>query len=150
MTRPNPADVKTCAQSCAAANVRRASRAVTKLYGQFMAETGLEPTQYSLLVACSLTGVATVSKLADFFVMDRSALARNLAILEKRGLLKVKPGEDRRTRNVALTPFGEATLANAMPHWREAQDMVETRFGAERLRKLLTELRALMEVTTKS
>ena len=52
----DPALVRLCAQNCAAANVRRASRAVTKLYGQFMAATGLEPTQYSLLVACALTG----------------------------------------------------------------------------------------------
>lgn len=150
MTAPDPADIKACAQTCAAANVRRASRAVTKLYGQFMATTGLEPTQYSLLVACSLTGGATVSKLADVFVMDRSALARNLAIMEKRGLVKIRPGEDRRTRKVALTPFGESTLANAMPHWRAAQDMVEECFGAERLQQLLVELRALMQVAAPS
>ncbi|BDV33387.1 MarR family winged helix-turn-helix transcriptional regulator [Methylocystis iwaonis] len=147
MTAPDPADVKACAQSCAAANVRRTSRAVTRLYGQFMAETGLEPTQYSLLVACSLTGGVTVSKLAEFFVMDRSALARNLAVMQKRGLVKVRPGEDRRTRKVALTPFGESTLANAMPHWREAQDAVEKQFGAERLQKLLSELRELMKAS---
>jgi len=143
----DPTLVRTCAQNCAAANVRRASRAVTKLYGQFMAATGLEPTQYSLLVACALTGGATVSKLADAFVMDRSALARNLAIMEKRGLVKVRPGEDRRTRRVSLTPFGESTLANAMPHWRAAQGSVEERFGAERLQKLLGELRDLMKLT---
>jgi len=150
MAELNPADVRACAQSCAAANVRRASRAVTKLYGQFMAATGLEPTQYSLLVACSLTGGATVSKLAEAFVMDRSALARNLAIMQKRGLVKVKPGEDRRTRKVTLTPFGETTLANAMPHWREAQGAVETQFGAERLQKLLSELRELMKAAAKA
>ncbi len=150
MSRLDPADVKACAQTCAAANVRRASRAVTKLYGQFMAATGLEPTQYTLLVACSLTGGATVSKLADAFVMDRSALARNLAVMEKRGLVKVKPGEDRRTRKVTLTPFGESTLANAMPHWREAQSAVEKRFGAERLQKLLSELRDLMAIAVET
>ncbi|WP_457795748.1 MarR family winged helix-turn-helix transcriptional regulator [Methylocystis sp. S23] len=150
MAELNPADVKACARNCAAANVRRASRAVTKLYGQFMAATGLEPTQYSLLVACSLTGGATVSKLADAFVMDRSALARNLAIMQKRGLVKVKPGEDRRTRKVTLTPFGESTLANAMPLWREAQEAVETQFGAERLQRLLSELRELMKATAKA
>jgi DNA-binding MarR family transcriptional regulator len=149
MSTLDPVEVKACSQSCAAANVRRASRAVTKLYGKFMAATGLEPTQYSLLVACSLTGGATVSKLAEAFVMDRSALARNLAIMQKRGLLKVKPGEDRRTRKVTLTSFGEATLANAMPHWRKAQSAVEKSFGAERLQNLLAELRALMAATTK-
>ncbi|MEF3367187.1 MarR family winged helix-turn-helix transcriptional regulator [Methylocystis sp. 9N] len=148
MAGPDPIEVKACAQNCVAANVRRASRAITRHYGQFMAATGLEPTQYSLLVACSLTGGATVSKLAEAFVTDRSALARNLAILEKRGLVKVKQGEDRRTRKVALTPFGEATLANALPHWREAQSSVEAKFGAERLQKLLSELRALMAATS--
>ncbi|MGJ0509940.1 MAG: MarR family winged helix-turn-helix transcriptional regulator [Methylocystis sp.] len=150
MSPPDPADVGACAQSCAAANVRRASRAVTRLYGQFMATTGLEPTQYSLLVACSLTGGATVSKLAEVFVMDRSALARNLALMEKRGLVKIRPGEDRRTRKVSLTPFGESTLANAMPHWRAAQNAVEQQFGAERLQKLLSELRDLMKIASRA
>lgn len=147
MTVLDPSDVRACARNCAAANVRRASRAITKFYGQFMAATGLEPTQYSLLVACSLTGGATVSKLADAFVMDRSALARNLAIMQKRGLVKIRPGEDRRTRKVTLTPFGESTLANAMPHWQAAQSAVEKRFGADRLQSLLAELRDLMSLT---
>ncbi|MGE0195846.1 MAG: MarR family winged helix-turn-helix transcriptional regulator [Methylocystis sp.] len=113
-----------------------------------MAATGLEPTQYSLLVACSLTGSATVSKLAESFALERSALARNVAVLEKRGLVKVKAGDDRRTRKIALTPFGEATLANALPHWREAQNAVEAKFGAERLHRLLSELRVLTEATS--
>lgn len=151
MSTPDPSEVKACARDCAAGNVRRVSRAITRHYGQFMTATGLEPTQYSLLVACSLTqGAATVSALADAFAMDRSALARNLAVMEKRGLVKVKPGDDRRTRRVALTPFGASTLANAMSHWRQAQDSIETKFGAERLKSLLSELRALEEITAKS
>ncbi|MGD9544120.1 MAG: MarR family winged helix-turn-helix transcriptional regulator [Methylocystis sp.] len=148
MASLDPSNVRRCAQSCAAANIRRASRAITRLYAQFMAATGLEPTQYSLLVACSLTGSATVSKLAESFALERSALARNVAVLEKRGLVKVKAGDDRRTRKIALTPFGEATLANALPHWREAQNAVEAKFGAERLHRLLSELRVLTEATS--
>ena len=148
MTSLDQADVKLCAQSCAAANIRRASRAITRLYGQFMAATGLEPTQYSLLVACSLHRRRDGQQTGRDFALDRSALARNLAVLEKRGLVKVKHGDDRRTRKIALTPFGEATLANALPHWREAQNAVESKFGAERLQKLLSELRVLTEATS--
>jgi DNA-binding MarR family transcriptional regulator len=143
----DPGELHACAQSCAAANVRRASRAVTRLYGQFMMQTGLEPTQYSMLVACSLTNGATVSKLAEVFAMDRSALARNLAVMEKRGLVRVKPGDDRRTRNVALTDAGREALAHALPLWRAAQSKVEGSFGTERLEHLLTELRALVAAT---
>lgn len=110
-----------------------------------MSQTGLEPTQYSLLVACSLAKDATVSKLADHFAMDRSALARNLSIMEKRGLVRVTPGKDRRTRKVALTDEGASLLSNALPHWRAAQSRIEGKFGSERLQNLLAELRALTD-----
>jgi DNA-binding MarR family transcriptional regulator len=70
--------------------------------------------------------------------------------MEKRGLVAVKPGADRRTRKVTLTPFGASTLANAMPHWREAQTAVEEKFGAERLQNLLSELSALTNAANKS
>jgi DNA-binding MarR family transcriptional regulator len=147
VTTLDPDEVKACAQNCAAANVRRASRAITKLYGEFMAETGLEPTQYSLLVASSVADGSTVSRLADVFAMDRSALARNLSVMERRGLVRVTPGDDRRTRKVALTGAGKAALANALPHWRAAQARVEQKFGSDRLQRLLTELRALTSAT---
>ncbi|WP_051949517.1 MarR family winged helix-turn-helix transcriptional regulator [Methylosinus sp. PW1] len=143
MNEPDPAEVRACAQSCAVANVRRAARAVGKLYAESFSGLDLEPTQYSLLVACSLAEGWTVSKLAEVFVLDRSALARNLAVMEKRGLLRVKAGEDRRTREVTLTKQGRATLAIALPLWRAAQTKTEEKFGAERLAHLVGELRAL-------
>ena len=133
MSEPDPAEVRACAHSCAAANVRRAARAVGRLYAESLAEIGLEPTQYSLLVACALAEGATVGKLAEIFLLDRSALARNLAVMEKRGLLRVKPGEDRRTRKVDAHRQGRAMLAAALPRWRAAQTRAEKAFGAERL-----------------
>jgi DNA-binding MarR family transcriptional regulator len=136
-------ELRNCAQSCAAANVRRASRAVTRLYSEFMSQTGLEPTQYSLLVACSLANNPTVSRLADLFAMDRSALARNLSVMERRGLVRVTPGDDRRTRKVALTEEGAGALKNALPLWRSAQTKIEQKFGRERLQRLVAELRDL-------
>lgn len=140
-------DLRGCARSCAAANIRRASRAVTRLYSDFLAQTGLEPTQYSLLVANSIANGLTVSKLAEALAMDRSALARNLSVMEKRGLLRVTAGDDRRTRKVALTAEGRAALEAALPQWRAAQDEAERRFGAERLARLLSELRAFTTAT---
>lgn len=142
---PSPAEIAACARSCAAANVRRAARAVGRFYAESLAEVGLEPTQYSLLVACALSEGATVGRLAEFFLLDRSALARNLAVMEKRGLLRVTPGEDRRTRKVALTKTGKTALAAALPRWREAQARAENAFGAERLARLVAESRALAD-----
>lgn len=145
MTTLSSSDIAACARSCAAANVRRAARAVGRFYAESLGEIGLEPTQYSLLVACALAEGATVGRLAEIFLMDRSALARNLAVMEKRGLLRVTPGEDRRTRKVALTDSGKAMLAAALPRWREAQARAEAAFGAERLARLVVESRALAD-----
>jgi DNA-binding MarR family transcriptional regulator len=144
-TAPDAAEIRACAQSCAAANVRRAARAVGRLYAESLAEVGLEPTQYSLLVACALAEGATVGRLAEIFLLERSALARNLAVMEKRGLLRVRPGEDRRTRKVTLTASGKTALAAALPRWREAQARAEKAFGAERLARLVAESRALAD-----
>ncbi len=147
MSEPRKDDILACAQNCAAAHVRKASRAVTRLYADVLNDTGLEPTQYSLLVACTVADDVTVSKLAGLLAMDRSALARNLSAMEKRGLLKVRPGDDRRTRRIVLTGAGKTVLAGALPRWRAAQTKVEQTFGAERLQHLLSELRALITVT---
>jgi DNA-binding MarR family transcriptional regulator len=146
-TAPSPSEIQACAQSCAAFNVRRASRALSRLYGQFMAQTGLEPTQYSLLVSSALSKEITVSKMAEALAIERSALARNLSVMEKNGLLRVVPGDDRRTRIVAITEKGKQKLAEALPLWRKAQDAVEREFGAERLRRLLGELNALISAS---
>jgi DNA-binding MarR family transcriptional regulator len=148
MGNVNQNDARKCAQGCAAANVRRASRAITRFYAEFLAEVGLEPTQYTLLVACTLVDRPTVGQLADSFAMDRSGLARNIAVLETRGLLKVSPGKDRRTRRVELTPLGHRTFAEAYPLWRAAQSEIEKQFGRERLEHLISELRALTLATS--
>ena len=110
MKNVNAKEALVCAQSCASANVRRASRAVTRLYGEFLADVASNRHD-TLLVACSLAEGATVSKLAKVFAMERSALTRNLAVMERRGLVDVRPGKDRRTRTVALTTAGQAAFA---------------------------------------
>jgi DNA-binding MarR family transcriptional regulator len=140
-------DLKICAQTCAAANVRRSSRAITRFYAGFFSSLDLEPTQYSLLVASALAEGITVSKLADMFVMDRSTLARNLALMEKNGLIKIDKGEDKRTRIIKLTKDGESALSKAMPLWQKAQKEIELNFGSKRLTNLINELKTLTQLT---
>ena len=130
-----------CANICAAFNTRRASRAVSRFYAEALAPLDLEPTQYSLLVACALIDRITVTPLAELMSMDRSALVRNLAVLQKRNWVSIEPGWDRRTRHVALTDSGRDVLQRALPLWRKAQAQVETAFGTERLQRLVSELR---------
>ncbi len=121
---------------CACFNLRKATRAVTKFYDDMLRPAGIRVTQFSLLVAVSMAGPVTVTQLADLSVIDRTTLTRNLEILGKQGLILVSPGEDRRTRMVAITEEGQKTLSNALPMWRKAQERIMESMGESTWRSL--------------
>ena len=59
------------------------------------------------------------------------------------GLVRIAPGDDRRTRLVAITEAGEAALAEARPLWQSVQSRLVADIGAERVERLLGELSEL-------
>jgi DNA-binding MarR family transcriptional regulator len=140
---------KEIGQTCACYKVRKAARAVTKIYEEVLRPIGLRATQFSLLMATRVMGPVTVVKLAQVMVMDRTTLTRNLQILETRGLITIKPGEDRREREVNLTAEGMEVLAKAVPLWEEAQERVREGLGEERLQNLLGDLSEMVSLTRK-
>lgn len=147
-----PLEITKCREmgrTCACYKVRKAARAITKLYDDVLRPSGLRVTQFSLLMATRVMGPVTVVKLAQVLVMDRTTLTRNLQILEKRGLITIKPGEDRREREVTLTASGMEVLAQAVPLWEEAQEQVRKELGEEKLQNLLGDLSEMISLTLK-
>ena len=66
--------------------------------------------------------------------LERTALGRNLRVLEKSRWVASRPSaDDRRERIVALTAAGRSILARAHLLWRKAQRSVEERLGPRRL-----------------
>lgn len=146
---PETLEISRCrdiGRTCACFKVRKAARAVTKLYEEVLRPIGLRATQFSLLMAARVIGPVTVVKLAQITVMDRTTLTRNLQILEKRRLIEIKPGEDRREREVTLTASGMEVLAKAVPLWEEAQDRVRQGLGEEKLRNLMDDLSEMISL----
>jgi DNA-binding MarR family transcriptional regulator len=146
---PEPLEISRCrdiGRTCACFKVRKAARAVTKLYEEVLRPIGLRATQFSLLMAARVIGPVTVVKLAQITVMDRTTLTRNLQILEKRRLIEIKPGEDRREREVTLTALGMEVLAKAVPLWEEAQDRVRQGLGEEKMRNLMDDLSEMISL----
>ncbi len=131
---------------CTCFNLRKAARAVTQLYDERLREVGLRATQFTLLMALRSLGEMTLTGLAERAVMDRTTLTRNLRLLEKRGLTRVRPGEDRRERLVSLTAKGEKALAEAFPLWEEAQAEMVDGLGEERLAQFLADLAEVVDV----
>ena len=146
---PEPLEISRCrdiGRTCACFKVRKAARAVTKLYEEVLRPIGLRATQFSLLMAARVIGPVTVVKLAQITVMDRTTLTRNLQILEKRRLIEIKPGEDRREREVTLTTSGMEVLAKGVPLWEEAQDRVRQGLGEEKLSNLMDDLSEMISL----
>ncbi len=126
---------------CACFNLRKTTRAITQLYDEALRPSGLRCTQFSLLVAAMMLEPVTVTHLAEIVVMDRTTLARNIVPLEKEGLIKVTPGDDQRTRIVALTLRGKEVLSEAFPLWEKAQSRVVRGLGEERWNALKANLK---------
>jgi DNA-binding MarR family transcriptional regulator len=106
---------------CACANLRRAARAVTRLYNGELQPDGIELTQFTLLMTLDRTGEISQGKLGNVLALDSTSLTRMLKPLQKRGWIKARVGEDRRHRFLRLTPSGREKLQQCLPHWEQAQ-----------------------------
>jgi DNA-binding MarR family transcriptional regulator len=126
--------------ACTCGRLRRATRALTQLYDDAMASADLRVTQFSLLHALARSGPMRISELAAAQLLDRTALSRNLDPLVDRGLVRIAPGRDARTREVAITRAGQAALRAAMPCWERAQREVAKRLGTAKLEALIATL----------
>ncbi|MDQ7783256.1 MAG: MarR family winged helix-turn-helix transcriptional regulator [Desulfomonilaceae bacterium] len=127
-------------RTCACFNLRRAARLVTQRFDEAFRELGLRATQLSVLTAVYHVSNPPLSKLAGTLGMDRTSLTRNLQVLQRKGLIVVKEGDDKRQRRICITPEGERVLASAFPIWRKVQTEVEEAIGAEKWDGLLTGL----------
>ncbi|GJL78932.1 MAG: transcriptional regulator [Nitrospinaceae bacterium] len=131
---------KYAVHECTCFNLRKATRTVTQLFDEMMQPSGLRATQFTLLAALASLGPVAVRKLSQALVMDRTTLTRNLKPLETQKLVKIVPGEDRRTRNLTLTDKGQKTLKKALPYWNRAQAQVIERLTPKRWKELLKNL----------
>jgi DNA-binding MarR family transcriptional regulator len=123
--------------ACACGRLRRAARALTQLYDDLMAPSGLRVTQFSLLRTLARTGTSRVTDLAETLLLDRTALSRTLDPLVDRSLVRIARGRDARTREVSLTASGERALRAAIPHWKRAQARVADALGISKLQALI-------------
>lgn len=140
------AAIREVGRRCACFNLRRVTRAVTQVYDEYLRPTGLRVTQFTVLVALRNLNQSTINQLADKLVVDRTTLTRNLRPLEDSGLVRTRPGEDRRVREIFLTPAGEEKLQEALPLWREAQGQMRKALGRDRLERLLSDLSTTLHV----
>lgn len=129
---------------CNCSVLRQAARYLTAAYDQVLVESGLRTTQFSILYKLAARGPQTITDLAARMAIDRTTLGRNLKLLEQDGLLRHRPGGDRRERRLELTGLGRKRLEMAYPLWQKAQKQFESRFGQTKAKRLRNMLRSVL------
>jgi DNA-binding MarR family transcriptional regulator len=117
---------------CTCANLRRASRVVTRFYHHALKPTGLTPGQFTVLAALSRRGPKPQGELAEMLAMDRTTLIRNLRPLRGKQLVEATTTSRRGVKTLSLTKAGCAVLEQALPHWEKAQSHIVSALGPDR------------------
>jgi len=99
------------------------------MYNRELRDTGLELTQFTLLMTLDRTGEITQGNLGKLLALDTTSLTRMLRLLTKRGWIGVATGDDRRQRLLRLTPSGQEKLDESRPDWERAQRRLQRGLG---------------------
>ena len=134
-------------QSCACLNMRKANRALTQFYDRFLRSAGIRSTQLPILTTIASVGPQRVSQLAKLIVMDQSTMTRNLKFLNEKKLIRVRPGKDKRVREVVLTDKGAKLILKANPLWQKAQSRIADKLGQPVFQQLLSISAATIDAT---
>ena len=133
-----------CAE-CTGFNLKKATRVIQNLFDEAFKPVGLEGTQYTVLAHIFVHGPISLSKVADLMHVDRTTLARNLAPLERKSLIEIKPGSDRRSKIINITDEGKKVLADALPLWKKTQEKIKGALGIENWESMISNLSGLVK-----
>jgi DNA-binding MarR family transcriptional regulator len=132
---------------CVCTTLRKATRNVTQLYDDALRPSGLRATQLHTLNAIGEAGEATVTELTKLLLIDQTTLTRNLAVLERDGLIKEVQKPDGRLKSVRLTRKGEQALQAALPLWAEIQERVTKAISTSTWASMSAELERLARLS---
>jgi DNA-binding MarR family transcriptional regulator len=130
----------TATGACGAFNLKRAARAVARVYDAQLLRVGLRSTQFTTLVAAAKAGPAPVGHLAEMTGMDQTTMTRGLQLMARQGLVSIAKRGRGRTKIVTLTREGERLLKRATPRWRAAHARFTATFGPVKWRTMQREL----------
>lgn len=119
----------TTATPCLCGALRKATRAVSRLYDDALRPAGLRVTQFALLRHL-VHDEQRMRDLSARLVVDETALNRSVRPLHDRGWIAIRTGRDRRERMLSITAAGRAVLAEAEPLWLAAQQRMSNELGA--------------------
>jgi DNA-binding MarR family transcriptional regulator len=122
---------------CMCSSFRRTSRALSQLYEKALRPLGLRAPQFTILQVLSNAGELSQGKLGEILAIDSTTLTRTLEIMNRRGWIAERRGEDRRERRLRLSKAGETQLKRALPAWDKVQSRLRRQVGDQAWENLL-------------
>ena len=89
-----------------------------------MSALDLNVAQFGLLAAVAKMPGASLSAIGEAMLIEESAMARNFAVLERRGLVEAQGGRGRGGKQVSLTKEGVALHAKGSKIWLATNKML--------------------------
>lgn len=132
---------------CACTALRKASRAITRLYDERLAGSDMTITQFAILRNLAREGGLPLSRLAELLVMERTSLYRTLAPVARHGWVAVEDGAAH-SKVAHLTAAGRAAMAAATPAWESVQREMTAALGRPDFAALTVQLQRLTAAAT--
>jgi len=132
---------------CACTSLRKAARAVSRIYDDALASVGMTATQLAILRAIDRAGEggAALSQLAEGLVMEKTTLYRGLGPLLRTEWIEVNAAAKGRAKFARLSSAGRLAMERAAEPWERAQTRVVEAFGPARWAALQPDIAALAE-----
>jgi DNA-binding MarR family transcriptional regulator len=115
--------------------LRLAQQAVFRDFSTSIAE--LSPGRVGILLLLDANPGVTQSRLAQAVSLERSTMVGVLHVLQGRGLIERRRGEDRRTNGLWLTPEGRATVSRLKRRIQMHERRVAARLSAQEREQLI-------------
>jgi DNA-binding MarR family transcriptional regulator len=126
--------------------IRRLHQIHLALFAEECSAFGVTPVQFSLLSLLAAQPGLDQAALAFAVGVDRATTANVVARLEKRGLLRRRPGPtDKRVKLVELTTPGIRLVARIDPHARRAHERTLEALPARERARFIALLRRLVD-----
>jgi DNA-binding MarR family transcriptional regulator len=122
-------------------------RALVSAYDDALRPSGLRSTQFSMLGVIRAFGPLSSKKLGELMVIDKTTLARSVALLFREGLIQAGKGADRREKLLSLTEEGSTRFRRAYPLWKSVQSRILRGAGRPAIDDLTRHLAAVVEAT---
>jgi DNA-binding MarR family transcriptional regulator len=108
------------ARLCLSASLRRTERLVTRHYDSYLQHAGVTAVQLPMLGLIADLPDASLRLLTEHLELDRSTLSRNLAVLQKLGLVVLGPSSGPKPGRITLTKKGHDALHRGHREWQKA------------------------------